>query len=93
MSLNYVFRLCFKDGTTRLMGEKGTSINDLLEKLKPFLDDMICYKIKGLENTLSNRDILELGMKAFKPFCFSNADRFEIVNIETNQVIEYVENN
>jgi hypothetical protein len=32
-------------------------------------------------------------MKAFKPFCFANADRFEIVDIETNQIIDTIKNN
>ena len=87
------FRLCFKDGTTTLKGEKGTSIRDLLEKLKPFLDEVVCFKIKGLENNLTTREVLELGVKAFKPFCFGNAARFEIVNIHTNEIIDFVQNN
>lgn len=93
MSLKYGFRLCFKDGTTRLVGERGISIRDLLENLKPFLDAKILYDIKDIEDKLSIRDILQLGIKSFKPFCHFNCNRFEIINIETNQIVDYVENN
>jgi hypothetical protein len=84
----YCFRLCFKDDSTRLFGEKGSSVSDLLEKLKPFLDERVCYDIECMGNNISTRNVLEFGMKAFKPFCFANADRFEIVDIETNQIID-----
>ena len=36
MGLEYSFRLCFKNGDTRLVGERGISIRDLLENLKTF---------------------------------------------------------
>lgn len=93
MCLDYCFRLCFKDGTTREVGERGRSIRDLLENLKPFLDNKILYDIKGIEDKLEVRDILKVGIKAFKPFCHFNCNRFEIINTKTNQVIDFVENN
>ena len=93
MGLEYSFRLCFKNGDTRLVGERGISIRDLLENLKPFLDAKVLYDIKDIEDKLSTRDILQLGIKSFKPFCHFNCYRFEIVDIATNQIIDFVENN
>ena len=84
----YRFKYYYKDGTTKLSGGGK----------KP---EMMFYDFDGLmdwneyeslrEKNLTTQEILELAMQVYKGF-LKDFYRIEIVNDETNEVVDYIDN-
>ena len=86
--LVYRYKFYYKDGTSNLSGARSTSPNNLWFDFDGLMDWDEYDKLS--EKTLTTKEILEIAMKVYKGF-LKDFYRIEIINDETNEVIDYID--
>lgn len=86
----YSFKVYFNDGTTSYVGGKGKRPTLLYNDFDSLMNEEELDKLD--ESKLTTKEILELAFNIYKDFLKKNYYRIEIVNITTNEIIDYIEN-
>jgi len=86
--LVYRYKFYYKDGTSELSDARSASPNHLWFDFDGLMDWDEYDKLS--EKKLTTKEILEMAMKVYKGF-LKDFYRIEIINDETNEVIDYIE--
>ena len=86
----YKFKKYYKDGTIELNGGRASKP----EYLYGEFDGMVTWEEYDniAKSNLTTKELLKIALKVFNKTS-KIIKRIEIVNIETNEIIEYIENN
>lgn len=86
----YRFKYYYKDGTSELSGGRGNTPESMYNDFDGLMDwdefDSLC------EEKLTTHEVLEMAMEVYKGF-LKDFYRIEIVNDETNEVVDYIDAN
>ena len=85
----YSFKYYFTDGTSKLSGCKSKNPLELYNDFDGLIDWKEFDSLH--ERQLTLHEILELACKAYNGF-LKDFYRIEIVNISTNEVLDYIDN-
>ena len=85
----YQFKFYYKDGTTEYVGGKGKSPTSLYNDFDGLMDWTEFYKLK--EKDMTTNKILAMAFDLYKNFLKKDYYRIEIVNLETNEIIDSIE--
>ena len=87
--MHYRFKIYFKDGTFDLTGGKGKTPTCLYNDFDGLMDWDEFYKLD--EKNMTTKKELELAFEVYKNLYKKEYYRIEIINDETNEVIDYIE--
>ena len=87
--MHYRFKIYFKDGTVDLCGGKGKTPTCLYNDFDGLMDWDEFYKLD--EKNMTTKKELELAFEVYKKLYKKEYYRIEIINDETNEVIDYIE--
>ena len=85
----YQFKFYYKDGTTKYVGGKGIRPTTLYNDFDGLLDWDDLYKLR--EEDMTTEKILTMAFDLYKTFLKKDYYRIEIVNLETNTIVDYIE--
>lgn len=84
----YRFKFYYNDGTTKLSGGRGVRPTTLYNDFDGLMDWDEYEKLE--EKDMTTNKILEMAVDVYKGF-LPDYYRIEIVNDETNEVVDYIE--
>ena len=84
----YRFKYYYKDGTSELSGGRGNTPESMYNDFDGLMDWDEYESLS--EKNLSTHEILELAMEVYKGF-LKDFYRIEIVNDETNEIVDYID--
>ena len=87
--MHYRFKVYFKDGTVKISGAKSKTAEGLYFDFDGLMDWDEFYKLS--DTNLCTKDILKLAFEVYKKLYKKEYYRIEIINDETNEVIDYIE--
>lgn len=87
--MNYRFKLYFKDGTTDFSGGKGKTPTCLYNDFDGLMDWKEFYSLS--EKDMTTKEELKLAFEVYKNLYKKEYYRIEIINDETEEVIDYIE--
>ncbi len=85
----YQFKFYYKDGTTKYVGGKGITPTSLYNDFDGLLEWDEFYKLK--EEDMTTEKILTMAFDLYKTFLKKDYYRIEIVNLETDTIVDYIE--
>ncbi len=87
--MKYCFKVYFNDGTNKFGWIKGETSTCLYNDFDGLMD---CCEFDNLsENDMTTKKELELAFEVYKNLFDKGYYRIEIINLETNEVIDYIE--
>ena len=85
----YQFKFYYKDGTAEYVGGKGKDPTSLYNDFDGLLEWDEFYKLR--EEDMTTQKILTMAFDLYKTFLKKDYYRIEIVNLETNTIVDYIE--
>lgn len=89
MNLHYRFKIYFKDGTFDLSGMRGKDPEGLYNDFDGLMDWDEFYKLN--KNNMTIKKTLKLAFEVYKNLYDKEYYRIEIINDETDEIIDYIE--
>ena len=87
--MHYRFKIYFKDGTVKISGAKSKTAEGLYFDFDGLMDWDEFYKLD--EKNMTTKKELELAFEVYKNLYKKEYYRIEIINDETNEIIDYIE--
>ena len=87
--MHYRFKIYFKDGTVKLNAGKGTRPTCLYNDFDGLMEWEEFDNLS--EKSMTTKKELELAFEVYKKLYKKEYYRIEIINDETNEVIDYIE--
>ena len=85
----YRFKFYYEDGTSEYVGGRGKDPESLYNDFDGLLD---WDEFSNLSNkNLTTKEILNMAKSLYKDFLKQKYNRIEIVNDETNEIVDYVD--
>lgn len=85
----YRFKFYFEDGTSKYVGGRGKDPESLYNDFDGLLDWDEFYNLSN--KNLTTKEILTMAKSLYKDFLKKNYTRIEIVNDETNEIVDYID--
>lgn len=89
--LPYCFKFYYTDGTSEYVGGKGKSPTTLYNDFDGLMEWTEFYKLQ--EKDMTTTKILEMAMELYKDYLKKEYYRIDIVNHETEEIIDSLEKN
>lgn len=89
--MSYRFKYIYKDGTSEISGAKSGKPEGLFFDFDGLMNWDEYYEL--YDKNLTTKEVLKLALKYYEDYFKKDFKRIEIINDETNKVIDYIEKN